>query len=171
MQLAALRGARVATTVSSDAKAAFVQSLGAERPIRYRDEDFVAASREWSGGPGVDVALDNIGGEGLRRTYRAMAPYGRIAILMELAADDADATAYVSNLTLHAVMMLTPMILGLQPRLDAQARRVERVMALLAEGRLALHVEEVFDWTDVGAAHARLDAGHTTGKLVLRIRR
>lgn len=171
IQLAALRGARIATTVSDDDKAAFVQSLGAERPIRYRDEDFVTASRAWTGGRGIDAALDNIGAEGLQRTYRAMAAYGRIVTLMELAADDADETAYLANLTVHAVMMLTPMILGLQDRLDAQARVLERGLALLADGRLAVHVSEVFDRHDLRSAHRRLDAGHTTGKLVLRIAR
>ena len=169
VQLAALRGARVAATVSDADKAAFVQDLGAERPICYPEEDFVAAVTEWADGTGVDVALDNIGPQGLQRTYRAMARYGRIVTLMGIAADDDDETAYLSNLTLHNVMMLTPMIAGLQRRLDAQARLVEQGIGLLAEGRLRIHVREVFDWRDIRAAHERLDAGHTTGKLVIRI--
>ena len=168
-QLAALRGAHVAATVSDDDKAGFVQGLGAERPILYPREDFVDAATEWSNGRGLDVALDNIGAEGLQKTYRAMAPYGRIATLMEIAPDDADETAYLANLTLHNVMMLTPMIRGLQDRLDAQARLVEQGMELLSEGRLTVHIAEVFDWADIRHAHERLDAGRTMGKLVVRI--
>ena len=55
--------------------------------------------------------------------------------------------------------------------LEGQTCLVERAMALLADGRLSVHVDEVFDWHDVGATDARLDAGHTTGKLLLRIGR
>ena len=168
-QLATLRGARVAATVSDDDKAAFVHGLGAERPILYPREDFVEAALDWSGGRGLDVALDNIGAEGLQKTYRAMATYGRIATLMEIAPDDDRESAYLSNLTLHNVMMLTPMIRGLQDRLDAQAHIVDQGMQLLAEGRLQVHIAEVFDWADIRHAHERLDGGRTMGKLVIRI--
>lgn len=169
VQLARLRGARVATTVSSDAKADFVRSLGAERPIFYRDRDFVEETLDWTGGKGVDVALDNVGPEEMRRTFRAMAPYGRVVTLMGTPADDSEETAYVRNLTIHNVMMLTPMILGLQARLDAQARVVEQAMALLAESELRVHISETFDLSEMRAAHARLDTGGTMGKIVIHI--
>jgi NADPH2:quinone reductase len=169
VQLASLRGARVAATVSSDEKADFVQSLGAEKPIFYRDEDFVEAARSWTAESGLDVALDNVGAEEMRRTFRAMAPYGRLVTLMGTPADDADETAYVQNLTIHNVMMLTPMILGLQDRLDAQARIVEQAIALLAEGKLRPHIADRFELGDMQAAHARLEAGGTMGKIVIHI--
>ena len=169
LQLARLRGARVATTVSSDDKAAFVRKLGAERPILYRTEDFVAGAKEWTGGKGLDVALDNVGAELMQRSFRAMAPYGRLVTLVGMPSDDAEQTAYVMNLTIHNVMMLTPMLLDRQDLLDAQARRVEQGMALLAEGTLDVHVSEVFALADIRAAHARLDAGGNVGKIVLRI--
>lgn len=56
IQLARLAGARVSTTVSSEAKAALAVDLGAELTIRYREQDFVAATRDWTGGHGLDVA-------------------------------------------------------------------------------------------------------------------
>jgi NADPH2:quinone reductase len=169
VQLARLRGARVATTVSSDEKADFARSLGAERPILYRDSDFVEEARNWTDGRGLDVALDNVGPDEMQRTFRAMAPYGRVVTLIGTPADDPDETAYVQNLTIHNVMMLTPMILGLQDRLDAQAHIVEQAMALLSEGELRIHISETFDLADMRAAHARLDAGGTMGKIVIRI--
>jgi NADPH2:quinone reductase len=169
IQLAALRGAGVAATVSSEDKADFVRNLGAELPILYRSEDFVERAKAWTDGKGLDVALDNVGPEALRKTYAAMAPYGRVVTLMGTPADDAEETAYVMNLTIHNVMMLTPMMLGLQDRLDAQARRVEQGIALLAEGKLAVTIAETFAFSDLRAAHVRLDAGGTTGKIVIRI--
>jgi NADPH2:quinone reductase len=169
VQLASLRDARVAATVSSEAKADFLRGLGAERPIFYRTVDFVNEVKDWTGGKGADAALDNIGAEGMQRTFRAMAPYGRVVTLMGTPSDDADQTAYVMNLTIHNVMMLTPMLLGRQDLLDAQAGRIEQGIALLAEGRLKVHVSEIFALADIRAAHARLDAGGTMGKIVLRI--
>lgn len=169
IQLAALVGAKVATTVSGDDKAEFTAGLGADRPILYRTADFVEEARIWTGGRGLDVALDNIGPEGMRKTFHAMAPYGRIVTLMGTPADDADETAYVQNLTIHNVMMLTPMILGLQDRLDAQARIVDHGMVLLAKGNLDIHIAERFALADIRAAHARLDGGGTMGKIVIHI--
>lgn len=169
VQLAALKGARVAATVSSDAKAAFLRGLGVDRPILYRQEDFVAAAMAWAGGRGLAVALDNVGGETLQRTFRAMAPYGRLVTLMGTPGDDAEGTAYNKNLTLHNVMMLTPQWLGLKDRLKHQAEIVKEAMAFLATGELTLHIDSTFPLAAVAAAHRRLEAGGMMGKVVLRI--
>ncbi len=166
VQLARLRGARVATTVSSKAKAELVKKLGAERPILYRNEDFVTAARAWSGG-GLDVALDNVGGETMQRTFAAMAPYGRIATLIGTPGDDEQTTAYNSNLTIHNIMMLTPMWLGLKAHLRRQAARVERAVALLAAGKLVTVVDHRFPLAKAGAAQAYLESGKAIGKVVL----
>jgi NADPH2:quinone reductase len=167
IQLARDAGAKVATTVSSTEKVRFVEDLGADRAIRYREEDFVAAARDWSGGRGVAVALDNVGGETLLRTYKAMMPYGRVATLMGIAGDDAETTAYNANLSVLNIMMLMPMWYGLTDRLVAQAGIVQRVLAMVAEGRVRVHVAETFPLSRVGDAHRRLEAGGVTGKIVL----
>jgi NADPH2:quinone reductase len=169
VQLAALKGAHVAATVGSEAKAVFVRALGAERPILYRQEDFVDAALAWTGGRGLAIALDNVGAETLQRTFRAMAPYGRIVTLMGTPGDDAEGSAYNRNLTLHNLMMLTPMWLGLQDRLRRQAAIVAEAMTYLATGELRLHIEGAFSLAEAAAAHRRLEAGDMTGKLVLRI--
>ena len=169
IQLAMLRGAHVAATVSTDIKADFVKSLGVERPILYRQEKLVDAALDWTGGEGLAVALDNVGPEAMQETYRAMAPYGRIVTLMGTPADDDDLTAYNRNLTIHNVMMLTPMWFGLRGRLAEQARLVAAGMRLLEEGKLKLHIDSTFPLSDVGVAHAKLEAGGMLGKMVLHI--
>ena len=169
IQLAALRGARVATTVSSDEKADFVRALGAEKPIFYARENFVDVARGWADDRGVDVALDNVGADALQKTYKAMAPYGRVATLMGTAPDDAEETAYVNNLSIHNVMMLTPMVLNLRDKLATQAKAVEQGMKLLGEKKISVHIAETFNLKDIRAAHERLDAGGTMGKIVIRI--
>jgi NADPH2:quinone reductase len=169
LQLAAVLGARVATTVSSEAKIELVTKLGAERAIAYRREDFAEAAHEWSEGRGVDVALDNLGAEVFRKTIGVMAPYGRLVTLMGMPGDDDEETAYVQNLTVHNVMMLTPMLLGLQARLDHQATLVARGLQMLARGEIQVVIDSRYDLDDMVAAHVRLDNGSNTGKIVIDI--
>lgn len=168
VQLAALRGARVAATISSPEKAHMAQSLGAEVTFNYRDTDFVAAALDWSGG--LHVAFDNVGADTLQRTYRAMAPYGRLVTLMGLPGDDADLTAYNLNLTLHNVMMLTPMWKGLTARLAGQAAILRQALALVAAGKLTIRHAATFALSDVARAHAYLESGQAMGKVTLQIR-
>lgn len=167
VQLAALRGARVAATVSSAEKARIVTELGAEQAIDYRETDFADAALAWSGG--LNVAFDNAGAEVMQKTYRAMAPYGRVVTLMGVAPDDADLNAYNLNLTLHNVMMLTPMWKGLTNRLKAQAEIVAKALALVAEGKLKIRLAESFPLADAGKAQAFLESGKAVGKVTLRI--
>ena len=168
VQLAALRGARVASTVSSAQKARLVERLGAEVTFNYRQTDFVTEALGWSGG--LQVAFDNAGAETLQRTWRAMAPYGRLVTLMGLPGDDADLTAYNFNLTLHAVMMLTPMWKGLTDRLATQAAILRQALALVAAGSLTVHHAETFALSDVARAQAYLESGQAVGKVTLQVR-
>ncbi len=169
VQLAKLRGARIAATVSSAAKAALVTALGAECAIDYRSEDFVATCRGWSGGAGLDVALDNVGGDVMVATFAAMAPYGRVVTLMGTPADDAAMTAYNSNLSIHNVMMLTPMWRRLKPQLYRQAGIIRQAVAWLARGDLEVRIEAAFPLAEAASAHRRLEAGGLAGKIVLDI--
>lgn len=167
VQLAALRGARVAATVSSPEKARIVQDLGAVLPINYRDTDFAEEALGWSGG--LHVAFDNAGPEVMQKTYRAMAPYGRVVTLMGIAPDDAYLNAYNLNLTLHNVMMLTPMWKGLTARLKEQAAIVAKALQLVAEGKLKIMLSESFSLADAAKAHRFLESGKAVGKVTLRI--
>ena len=169
VQLATELGGRVATTVSSEEKIALVGKFGAERAIAYRHEDFAEVARDWTAGHGIDVALDNLGPEIFQKTIATMAAYGRLVTLMGMPADDAEETAYVNNLTIHNVMMLTPMLLGMQPRLDHQATLVAKGLEMLEQGKLLVHIDSRYDFDDIAAAHEKLDAGTTTGKIIIDI--
>jgi NADPH2:quinone reductase len=169
VQLAGLRGARVATTVSSERKAALARDLGAELAISYRDQDFVAAAMDWTSARGVDLALDNVGHEVMQKTFKAMAPYGRVVTLTGSPGDTNESDAYNANLTIHNVMMLTPMWRGLLERLRAQARHVRQGLVLLAEGKLRVVVDRIFQLHEVAAAHDYLEGGQAVGKIALSI--
>lgn len=167
VQLAALKGARVATTISSPEKARVALDLGCELPINYRETDFADAALAWSGG--LQVAFDNAGADTMQKSFRAMAPYGRVVTLMGVAPDDADLNAYNLNLTIHNVMMLTPMWKRLAARLKQQAQIVQEALDLVAAGKLKILLDETFALSDVAKAHARLESGKSIGKVTLRI--
>lgn len=169
VQLAKLLGARVATTISGSKKASLAQELGADLAIPYRDKDFVAAAMDWTAGRGLDAALDNVGPDIMLQTYRAMAPYGRVVTLMGITGDTPETHAYNGNLSVHNVMMLTPMWLGLANRLRAQAQHVRDGLALVAEGKLRVIVDRVFPLEKAAGAHAYLESGKAIGKVALSI--
>ena len=169
VQFARLAGARVATTVSTQAKASLAAELGAELVINYREQDYVAAAGDWTEGRGLDVALDNVGAKVMPRTFSAMRPYGRVVTLMGTPGDTADGAAYNGNLTIHNVMMLTPMWRGLKGRLRQQADRVQKSMVLLAEGKLRVVVDQVFPMAEAAAAHRYLESSKAIGKVVLAV--
>lgn len=81
LQLASRHGAHALCTVGSAAKAARAEELGAERAIRYRDEDFVDVVRSVTDGRGADVILDNMGAKYLARNVEALAVDGRLVVI------------------------------------------------------------------------------------------
>jgi len=81
IQLAAARGSRVFATAGSPEKCRACEGLGAERAINYRSEDFVEVVRELTGGRGVDVVLDIVGGSYVNRDLAALAMDGRAVVI------------------------------------------------------------------------------------------
>lgn len=168
-QIARAMGARVATTVSSAEKAKLSVAAGAELAIRYRDEDFGAAVMDWSGGDGVRAVLDNIGGDGFLNSLRVLQPYGHVVTLMGMPGDLPDGTAYNGNLTIHNVMMLTPMWKGLRPHLIRQAAILQRAMDWLAEGKVFVRIQDRFALDKAADAHRLLESAGGSGKIVLTV--
>ena len=72
IQLARHLGAHVATTVSGADKARFVESLGAERAIDYKSQDFVEQTLAWTNGKGADVVFDTVGGPAFCQSFGAV---------------------------------------------------------------------------------------------------
>src|SRR5207248_2139417 len=78
IQLARAFGARVFATAGSREKCVACEALGAQRAIDYHHTDFVAAIRELTGGRGVDVVLDIVGGDYLARNLEVLGMNGRL---------------------------------------------------------------------------------------------
>ena len=169
IQIARALGARVAATVSSDEKAEIVARAGAEKIIRYRDEDFVEAALDWTGRRGLDAVLDNAGTEVFHESIKALATYGRLVTLMGTPGDLEDMNAYNNNLTIHNVMMLTPMWKGLSAHRRRQKRILERALDWLASGRIHVNIAATYPLGEVASAHRALQSEGGRGKIVLTI--
>lgn len=105
IQLAHVLGSHVLATAGSAEKCAACERLGAERAINYREPDFVAAVLETTGGRGVDVVLDMVGGDYLSRNIDALALEGRLVQIALQAGSTAElnmAPLLVKRLTITA---------------------------------------------------------------------
>jgi NADPH:quinone reductase len=78
IQLAKAFGARVITTAGTAEKCEACRKLGADLAVNYKTEDFVALTKQATGGRGADVILDMVGGDYIGRNYEAAAVEGRI---------------------------------------------------------------------------------------------
>jgi NADPH2:quinone reductase len=169
IQLAKLKGASVATTVSSQDKANFVKQLGADEVIFYQQTDFVQAALNWTNGEGVDLAFDTIGGETFHKTFPAVRIYGDIVTILEPAASTIWKTARHRNLRIGLELMLTPMSLGITESLQHQAEILAQSATWIDEGKLKIHVSHKFPLQEAAKAHQLLETGSITGKIVLLI--
>jgi NADPH:quinone reductase len=169
IQLASAFGATVLATAGSPDKCAACERLGAKRAINYREENFVAAAKEATGGRGVDLILDMVGGEYVEKNLQALAVEGRLVQIAWLKSPKV--TANFAQLMLKR---LTWTGSTLRPRSVEQkgeiARSLEaRVWPLLAAGKVRPLIYRTFPLVDAAKAHALMESGEHIGKIVLTI--
>ena len=169
VQLAANAGATVYTTVGSPKKAAWVKKLGATEAILYKETDVVAAVMDLTGGQGVDVGLDILGGPLFEATIPAVKHYGDLVTLLIPPPGVNLAPARMRNLRLGFEIVLAPLVQGLTEHQARQRDILTEAAALFDRGALKTHVSRTFPLEEVSAAHEAIAEGSTTGKIVLLI--
>ncbi|PMB18217.1 zinc-dependent alcohol dehydrogenase family protein [Fischerella thermalis] len=169
IQLAKLKGANVCTTVSSQEKADFVKQLGADYPILYKQTDFVQAALDWTGGEGVDLAFDTVGGETFHKTFPAVRIYGDIVTILEPDANTVWKAARNRNLRIGLELMLTPMLQGILEAQQHHADILAECAKYIDAGKLKIHVSQELPLSEAAKAHRLIESGSTTGKIVLVI--
>lgn len=168
VQIAHRLGARVAVTVSYDNKAEVARSLGAEKIINYRTQDFVQEILDWTGGRGVDIVFDTVGGETFLKSLNAARVYGKVISLLSTPLSLADTQlARLRNLTLGYDLMLTPQAMGLTDDRIHQRKILEQGAAMVDAGKLKVHVSHRLPLEQVTEAHRMIEAGGMIGKIVL----
>jgi putative PIG3 family NAD(P)H quinone oxidoreductase len=167
IQLARARGARVFAPAGSAEKCAACERLGAERAINYRESDFLAAIRELTGGRGVDLVLDMVGGEYFSRNVDALAVDGRLVAIATLRGAKAE-------ITIPTIMQRRLTITGstLRPRPVADKGAIARalhanVWPLIESGAVKPIIFRTFPLAHAADAHRLLESSQHIGKLVL----
>ncbi|HEY5806487.1 MAG TPA: NAD(P)H-quinone oxidoreductase [Povalibacter sp.] len=169
IQLASVLGSFVYATAGSDEKMRFCEQLGARRAVNYRTQDFVAVTRMLTGGNGVDVILDMVGGSYLPRNIQLLATQGRLVMI-------ATQGGVTGELDLLRVMQQRLVITGstLRSRSAEFKQQVrdtllQQVWPLLANGAIRPVVDRTFTLADATAAHSYMEGGTHKGKIILTV--
>jgi putative PIG3 family NAD(P)H quinone oxidoreductase len=168
IQLAAARGARVFATAGSDDKCRACEELGAERALNYRTEDFVDVVRTLTGGRGVDLILDIVGGSYVSRNLSLLAMDGR---LVQIGFMEGEPTAPVD---FRRVLGRRLTITGstLRPRSVEEKGQIaaalhREVWPLIERGVVRPVVYRTFPLADAARAHRLMESSEHVGKIVL----
>ncbi|MDD6793301.1 MAG: NAD(P)H-quinone oxidoreductase [Thermobifida fusca] len=167
IQAARAFGARVLTTAGSEAKLARCRELGADVAINYRSEDFAARVREETGGRGVDVVLDIMGGSYLEANLRSLAVGGRLVVIGLMGGRRAEldlGRMLIKRLSVHAATLRSR---PLEEKAAIVAQVTERVWPLVERGEIRPVVDRVLPLSQAAEAHRVLEASEQVGKILL----
>jgi putative PIG3 family NAD(P)H quinone oxidoreductase len=169
IMLAKAFGAKVVTTAGSAGKCEAAKKLGADVAVNYKTEDFVAVTRQATGGAGANLIVDIVGGDYIDRNYEAAADQGVIAQVSFTGGPKATVNfARLMQKRLHHTGST------LRPRTVAEKAAIargleERVWPLIAAGRIRPVIDSTFPLAQAAAAHARMETSQHIGKIVLTV--
>lgn len=167
IQIAVTLGARVAVTAGSPRKLDACRALGADILIDYCEEDFVDRIREETGGLGVDVILDPVGGDYLARDLEALATGGRVVFIGNQSGALGSLDLGVLMRKRGAVHATTLRARPLEERRLIIEQVRSRVWPLVANGTVRPVVDEVIPLAEAERAHERMRTSRHIGKLLL----
>lgn len=170
IQLARAFGAEVWTTVGNQEKAEACLKAGAHHAVIYRDTDFEADIRQATGGQGVDVILDMVGGAYINKNIRLLAVNGRLVQIAFLEGSKAEIDAL-------PIMTKRLSFTGstLRPRSDEDKGAIaqalaDKVLPLMEQGRCLPLIHQVFPLEQAAQAHALMESSRHIGKIMLKVR-
>jgi len=167
IQLAVARGSQVLATAGTDDKCRAVEALGAKRCINYKSADFVAGVKDITGGRGVDVILDIIGGEYAAKNLECLNRDGRLVQIGLMGGADA-------SISLRLILLKRLTVTGSTLRIRTPAEKgaiaasLEReVWPLLESGSVKPVISATYPLARAADAHRHLESGAVIGKVVL----
>jgi len=169
IQIANALGHRVFATAGTPDKCRACEDLGAERAINYKSEDFVAVVKELTGGKGVNVVLDMVGGDYVPREIDCLADDGRIAIIALLggAKAEIDLGQVLRRRLSISGSTLRPRPVAFKARIARELR--EQVWPLVEAGKIKPVIHQVFPLDQAAAAHTLMESSEHVGKIVLTV--
>ena len=169
IQIASRLGHRVFTTAAGPEQCARLQALGAERAIDYLSEDFVAVVKAATGGKGVDVILDIVGGDYVQRNIACLDRDGR---LVNIAFNKGSKV----EIDLMPVMLKRLTLTGSTLRIQSVERKGEiareleqRVWPLVAAGRIRPVIYRRLPLAEAAEGHRIMESARHLGKIVLEV--
>ncbi|MBT9290829.1 NAD(P)H-quinone oxidoreductase [Hyphomicrobiaceae bacterium 22] len=169
IQLAKAFGATVIATAGSAAKCQVCRDLGADLAVDYREQDFVTAAKDFTGGRGIDVILDMVGGDYIEKNHEAAAIEGRIVQIAFLKGPKA--TVNFTRLMLKRLVHTGSTLRAREvPFKAAIATALQaKVWPLIEAGTVRVVMDSTFPLAEAAAAHARMETNAHIGKIVLTV--
>ena len=166
VELGAVLGARVIAAASTDEKLALCRDRGASETINYSTEDLRGRLKELTGGQGVDVCYDPVGGDLSEPALRSMAWNGRFLVVGFAAGD-------IPRIPLNLPLLKGCSVVGVfwgaftgkEP--DRHAAHIAELLGWMAEGRISPHVSATYPLERAGEAISELAERRATGKVVV----
>jgi len=166
VQLAKIFGAGlIIATASSDEKLAHAKEMGADHVINYTEEGWELKVRELTGGKGVDVALEMVGGDIFRSTLKCLAPFGRVVVF-------GSASGEPSPLQARELMQRNQSVIGfflpqIMKNYDLYQSSFKELLGFIESGDLKLTIGGTYPLEEAADVHRLLQGRKTMGKLVL----
>jgi putative PIG3 family NAD(P)H quinone oxidoreductase len=167
IQLAKARGAVVACTAGTPAKLERCRELGADLAISYRDDDFVTAVRDFTGGRGADVILDIIGAPYLARNIEALATNGRLLQISTREGVRAEVDLGVLMRKRISIFASTLRARPVAEKAVIVADVRDQVWPLVAAGHVVPVVDRTLPLAEAAQAQLLLENGTHVGKILL----
>jgi NADPH2:quinone reductase len=159
-------GATVIGTVGSEVKAEIAREAGAHHVIVGRDADFAARVAEVTGGRGVDVAYDGVGGATLSKTLGCVRPFGVVASIGQAAGPIPPVE--VGDLgPRRSLSLARPSVMAYLNEVETYRVAAEAVLAAIESGVLKV-ASQSYALSEAARAHADLEGGRTSGALFLK---
>jgi NADPH2:quinone reductase len=168
VELGKLMGAKVIACASTDEKLDFCRTCGADEVVNYSNEDLKNRLKELTGGAGVDVIYDPVGGPLTEAAFRAIGYLGRFLVI-------GFAIGEIPKIPLNLPLLKSADIRGVFwgafTARDEKGNRenIDQLLAWLADGTLKPHVDSVFALEDTAKAIEKITARDVKGKVLLRI--
>jgi NADPH:quinone reductase len=167
IQMAVATGNRVFATAGSDEKCAACVRLGAEKAINYRTQDFAAEIKTATGGKGVDVILDMVGGDYVPKELKCLADEGRLVFIAFLrgAKTELDINELMRRRLTLTGSTLRPRPVEFKGYVARNLR--EKIWPLIEAGRIRPQIYRTFALAQASEAHRLMESSKHIGKLVL----
>lgn len=164
VQLAKQAGATVVATASSEERLERIRPLGVDTAVDYSQPTWVAAVRDATGGRGVDLAVDSVGGHVLAGSLQCLAYRGRC-----ITVGSAGREAQMIDVSVLGAgnNSLTGVFLGAELINERARSMIARHLDEVAGGRLRVLVDRTYPLADAASAHAYIESRQAVGRVVL----